>query len=326
MAAFFLTVVLYTLAALGLTFLVLGEWQQTLSLASRIAFSISRIVFDTQSRVLLLAVPLFWWYWRGKSAPRMRPLVLVAVATILLQIGFFFLKGIIPHLVPFYADPFLADLDRAMLFGHDAWALSHSITPRALIPWFPTVYASVWSFLAFAFPVLLVASDGNAARVHRYLWLFFLSWFVIGNFLTVVGSSVGPVFYDQLLSTSRFDAMRTSFAETGYSSGSMAQLQASLWNTSSGRLSLISAFPSMHVAVATIVAAYIRERFRRLLLLGDAFLGLILLISVYSGYHYLVDGLASVAIVHAINAVLRQFTERANSAASGQTPDAKETV
>lgn len=321
MPAFFLVVVLYTTTALGLTVLVLGDWQHTLAQASHIAFSIVRTVFDTQSQLFLLAIPALWWFWRDRFVPKVRPIVIAAVAAIVLQIGFFFLKGIIPNLVPFYADPLLASLDRALLFGHDAWSISHAITPLALVDWFHPVYATLWSFVAFVFPVVVVASDSNSARVQRYLWLYFLSWLVAGNIIALAASSVGPVYYDQLLGTNRFEEMRASFQATGYAAGEIAQLQTSLWTASAGKLSLISAFPSMHVAMATIVSLYLRERFRPFRLVGDAYFGVILLISVYSGYHYLLDGLASLIIVLALDAILRRVSVRRDGAISTPASD-----
>jgi hypothetical protein len=307
MAAYLLAVILYTAAALALTGLLHGEWQQTVSDFLRVALTISRSVFDIQVKAILIALPILWWFWRGKQASQLRPVVLVAVAAGILQIGFFFTKAAIPSLVPFYADPFLADLERSILLGRDAWEVSHAITPSVLADWFPTIYTTMWSILAYAFPIFVVATDRDALRVRRYIWLFFLTWLVVGNVLAIAGSSVGPVYYDRLLGTERFAAMHESFEVIGYASGSMAQLQDRLWEVSGERLSFISAFPSVHVAVAFVASLYIRERYRRLWPLGDLFLALILLVSVYSGYHYLLDGIASIGIVLALNALLRRF-------------------
>jgi hypothetical protein len=310
MTAYLLAVIVYTVSALALTVLLHGDWQQTLSEFLRVAFTIFRSVFDVQLKAILIAVPLLWWYLRGRPAAPLRSVILVAVAASILQIGFFFMKAAIPSLVPFYADPFLAELENALLLGHDAWELAHALTPDALAAWFPTIYTTLWSSLAYAFPILLVATDRDPQRVRRYLWLFFLTWIVLGNILAIVGSSVGPVYFDRLLGTDRFAAMHQSFETIGFASGSMAQLQDRLWDLSEGKLSFISAFPSVHVGVAFVASLYIRERFRPFWPFGDLYLLLVLLVSVYSGYHYLLDGLASIGVVLALNAALRWLAPR----------------
>jgi membrane-associated phospholipid phosphatase len=86
--------------------------------------------------------------------------------------------------------------------------------------------------------------------------------------------------------------------------------QETLWTNLGGLLSCISAFPSVHVAIACVAALYLRERFRPFRLIGDAFVAMILLISVYSGYHYLLDGVASLVIVLALNAGLVRHANR----------------
>ena len=53
----------------------------------------------------------------------------------------------------------------------------------------------------------------------------------------------------------------------------------------------------MHVAVAAVFGAYMAERSRWLILPGLAVLAVILYLSVYTGYHYAVDGYASVLAV-----------------------------
>jgi hypothetical protein len=309
-AAYLIVVILYTVAALGLTVFLHGDWQQTLSEFLQVALKISRSVLDTQVKAILVVVPILWWYWRGKPAVDLRSVVFVAIAATVLQVGFFFMKAAIPALVPFYADPFLADLEKALFLGHDAWELTHAITPTAVAAWFPTVYSTIWTLLAYAFPIFVVATDRDPLRVRRYLWLFFLTWVVLGNILATAGSSVGPIYYDRLLGTDRFAALHASLDEIGREVGSTSDFKDMLWDLSVGKLSFISAFPSVHVAIACVAALYVRERYPGFRLLGDLFLAVILLISVHSGYHYLLDGIASIAVVLALNAGLRKVGRR----------------
>jgi membrane-associated phospholipid phosphatase len=61
----------------------------------------------------------------------------------------------------------------------------------------------------------------------------------------------------------------------------------------------ISAFPSLHVAGAAWVAIFASSQFRKLSIIAWAYFGLILIGSVYLGWHYALDGLAGLAIAAA---------------------------
>ena len=69
----------------------------------------------------------------------------------------------------------------------------------------------------------------------------------------------------------------------------------------------ISAFPSMHVAVATIWAIYMTERSWFFAPVAIGFAVTILFLSVYTGWHYAVDGYVSIAVILAIYAAVRHL-------------------
>lgn len=306
MTSFFRATLLYVLAATLLTGWLQDDWLQTFRDVAGFAAGYLKTVGTSALYTLPVLVPLAFWFRRRITRDWLRGIFLVAIACTLLQAGFLFFKSAIPQLVPFYADPWLAEVEHRLLFGHDAWQLAHAVTPDSLAAWFPQIYLTLWSALAYAFPILVAATDPDPTRRDRYVWLFFLSWLVLGNLLAIAGSSVGPVYYDLLYGTDRFAALHQAFAASGFDTGPIARLQSLLWQNSSGMISYISAFPSMHVAIACIVALYLRDRFRLFQPLGHGFAALILLISVYSGYHYLVDGIASIAVVLVLNAALQR--------------------
>lgn len=249
---------------------------------------------------------------RRRIAERMSPLAFVACASLLLPIGFSFAKNAIPMLVPYHADPALAALDSWLHFGHDPWRIAHGLLGKREVGWMPELYMTVWGPCAFGFPLIVLATDPEIGRARHYIWLFFGSWVVIGNGLALAGSSVGPVFYDRLLGTERFGGLTQAIAASGLSGTSIGVIQEWLWQRYlGGGLDLgfgISAFPSMHVAVAAIVALYLAERSRWLAPLGALFLLSIFFVSVYTGYHYAVDGYVAVLVVLAGHFGLRHFT------------------
>ncbi len=210
---------------------------------------------------------------------RLGPLVQVSLAVLAIQIGFLFMKSAIPQLMPFWADPLFARADQLLLFGQDAWTIAHRMTPDALAAYFPAIYMPLWIIAASALPIIVVATDPNPERIGRYVWLFLGVWVVVGNIAATLGSSVGPIYYDRLLDTARFADLHAALAATGLSDGPIGQLQARLWAAKGDiggiRASGISAFPSVHVAIAALTALYLTDRFWGLgALLGAAFLGL----------------------------------------------------
>ena len=72
----------------------------------------------------------------------------------------------------------------------------------------------------------------------------------------------------------------------------------------------MSAFPSMHVAVATVTALYLAERSRLLGLIGAAFWAVVMFLSVYTGYHYALDGIAATGMVLALRALIGALQSR----------------
>ena len=230
--------------------------------------------------------------------------------SVLLQVGFSFLKCTIPMVVPFYADPALAAFDKWLHGGVDPWVVVHDwaqfLPLHELLPF----YLTVWAVPAIALALIIAVSDRDPERTARFLILYVGCWVILGNVVALAGSSAGPVFYDALLGGDRFAGLHVALKESGVLDTRIGLVQRYLWAgyTEQGLAfgSGISAFPSVHVGIAAIVALYLAERSRWLALPGFAFLGIILLLSVYTGYHYAVDGYFSVLFIAGCWAMLRR--------------------
>lgn len=228
----------------------------------------------------------------------------------LFQGAFSLTKSSIPFFMPFYADPPLAALDRMLHGGVDPWVIAHRWAGLFPVERLFPLYLDVWLVPAIGFVVFLALTDRDRERQLRFVVLHFICWVCLGTVLAVAGASVGPVYYDALLGGSRFEALTAALAASPLVADNLAVVQHHLWASYERRgLALgsgISAFPSVHVAVATMTALYLAERRWWLALPGAGFVAAILFLSVYTGYHYAVDGYFSILVVVAVWAALRR--------------------
>ena len=258
---------------------------------------------------LFIAIP-FIMGWRRFLANL--PLIGYAVAgSAILQTAFSFLKSSIPLIVPFYADPPFAAFDRWLHGGIDPWILTHDLGAMLPMDRLLPLYLSVWAIPAISLPLILAVTDRNAERKARFLVLYLGCWLILGNVIALAASSVGPVYYDALLGGDRFATLQLALEDTGLKETRIGAVQGYLWAAYAERgIALgsgISAFPSVHVGIATITALYLAERSRWLILPGFAFLAAIGFLSVYTGYHYAIDGYFSVLFIAGLWYALRRM-------------------
>ena len=212
--------------------------------------------------------------------------------------AFMSFKKAIPLYVPFYADPWLAGLDRA-IFGMDAWRITHSVIgdrgtvaiDRIYGLWFPIMMLYVGWF----------CFTRDQALQLRGLLTYVLVWAVLGNFVALALSSVGPCFYEHFYSDPQFAPMVAQLKATHASHGLFAPRAMDYLIDSIGKDRLgagISAMPSLHVAIAFLcfLVAWEYGRHWWAKLLGALFFLFILVGSVHLGWHYAADGIVSVIV------------------------------
>jgi hypothetical protein len=206
-----------------------------------------------------------------------------------------YLKSMIVAVSPFWADAPLAEIDRAIFVNPERIAIA--LGPA--LPAFGVFYA-FWHIVDLG-GILWVLHwrDGNKSR---FIVSFMLTW-AIGMALAYAFASAGPIF------TGRYDP---SIAPASVRSA--AEL---LWaNYKAGGAALgggISAFPSMHVAIAAWFALILREK-------GMPWLGVAYVLGIFAGsivlgWHYVADGVAGI-IVALLADRLAQSWLRRNKAAS----------
>ncbi len=304
----------FSLAYLGLSFLAVellrGDAAALMILALRGAVAFAPVSHQLLVGLLAVLVLHAAWNARSGSMAAIRAVGFAVFGTIAFLAGFAQFKNLLPLILDFHADPVLARFDAWLHFGTDPWIAAHGLSRYLPIGLADVLYFKVWGILAFGFPIFLAVAETDTARRRRFLVLYGAAWVFVGNVLALAFMSAGPVFYDALLLTDRFGDLRDALDSGAFSSPLFVRIQESLWGFYvEDRQVLgtgISAFPSVHIAVASVILLYTVERFSLLVLPAAAFLAAILFLSVYSGFHYAVDGYASITIIAAVWALLRR--------------------
>lgn len=210
-------------------------------------------------------------------------------------------KLAIPDLVPFYADPMLADAD-AWLHGGDPGRLAQDLVPGWAQYPLGYLYGPVWFILWFGLTAFVALHDDRRLR-QRYFWCMALSTCLLGTVLAAAFSSVGPVFYDQIYGADRFASLVSSVYDSAVGADMKLITNYLLSNYQERAHQIgtgISAMPSMHLAIVTLNANMLTSLDRRVGAIAWLYVGLILLGSVYLGWHYALDGYLSIAVVSLI--------------------------
>ncbi|MEM7743618.1 MAG: phosphatase PAP2 family protein [Pseudomonadota bacterium] len=210
-------------------------------------------------------------------------------------------KPTIPELVPFSWDYTFRDWDRLLFLGYDGWEITHTLMPWHAGTWF------IDRLYVFWFPIVLFTVCANALsplasrRRLAFFLAFALNWIIAGSVIATIFSSAGPVYFDRILGDDTFIPLIHALTEVQqtYRLTVLFGIEL-LWDAHVGIPGMpthgISAFPSLHVAMAMLVCLYLWSCNVIWRWLGVAFLILTLFGSVHLGWHYVVDGLASILI------------------------------
>ncbi len=233
-------------------------------------------------------------------------------------------KQVVLPLRGFPLDPVLATLERQILFGHDAWEITHALfgSVRAT-QLFDACYA-IWLPLMFAFPPVIVMAIANVRLRARLLACWLASWVVIASLGAWLLGSAGPIYYNALVGPNPgFAALQIELARLGAAAQANGQVIAAidfqamlLRQMQSGALASaggISAMPSMHVAMATLMAI---AAFRFVRPVGFVFATYAVLIwigSIHLGWHYAIDGVVGAAMMLGLWALTGRIVPQSSS-------------
>ena len=230
-------------------------------------------------------------HWLGRG-------LLFMMVLLFLTRAFTSYKTAIPRLMPFYADPWLADLDH-MIFGVDPWRLTHAVIG-------PTGTVVIDRIYALWFPIMMLyigwfCFTRNQALQLRGLLAYLLVAAVLSTACAMLLSSVGPCFYERFYQDARYAPMVAELRAIHANDTLLAVKAMNFLTGSIGKERFgagISAMPSIHVAIAFLCFLVTNEYSRRwwTRLVAVLFFVTIFVGSVHLGWHYAVDGIVSIVV------------------------------
>lgn len=292
-----------------------------------IATAAYRQYFEQLGSLYFLGLPAVLFVWKAVSGIFRNPqaplawmtpptpallghtaaLAIILAGLILFMGSFTTFKTLMPTFMGgFPYDRVQADLD-AFLHGGDPGprlmaVLGHPDILHAL-QW---NYSIVWPAFAFI-PFFFITLRAHGPTRLRYCLSLVLAWAILGNVIACLFLSAGPAFYGYVTG----DVARFAEQLQVIDNSVVSMLQTYLWqNHSQGVIGLgtgISAFPSVHVGIAMMNALFLREINRIAGLLGFAYVVVILVSSTLFGWHYLIDGYVSIAVILLLHIILKRL-------------------
>lgn len=234
-----------------------------------------------------------------RAAYALFPLLLVPMFTGL----FTSFKSAIPYIFQFTFDPLLMELDKTIHGGSHPWEILHPVLGYPIISSILSYLYNAWFGLMHMIFWWQVFSLTNKKLRMQYIMSFVFVWSILGSLLALFLSSAGPCYYSEIVgSPNPFEPLMAYLhdAANTYKNWSLVA-QGYLWDNyvdqGDGVARGISAMPSLHVAIAVLQALMGWKVSRKLGAILTAYAAIVWFGSIHLGWHYALDGYASVILV-----------------------------
>lgn len=213
-------------------------------------------------------------------------------------------KTAIPAMVPFWFDAPLETADRWLHGGRHAWEWMNGIVGQPMRTQIIDNLYIFWFQVQFGVVLWMAFSLRRWLRA-RFFIAYIVMYVLLGQLMAIGFASAGPVYFARVVAGVTSDPFEPlmSYLTSFDSSATLhaVDVQRRLWGgyigTYDGPVSGISAFPSVHVAVATLFFL-LSLAVHRVLAVGFLlFLAVTLIGSIHLGWHYALDGYASIVLV-----------------------------
>jgi hypothetical protein len=267
-------------------------------------YPLSTVLFVAGSCVWLIAAPT------ARNSERVLGAVLVAALAAPFQSTFNSVKQLIGTLRGFTWDARLAEADRWLHFGRQPWEwLAPVVTHRGAILFLDVGYM-LWFPAIFGFLFWAAWTADRTLRRHALVSVV-LVWALCGNVAAMALPSAGPCYYDAVVAGRNPFAPLMTALDTHHERGFLLARfnQLALWHAMRSNTWLpfggVSAMPSVHVAMAVLIALVGRARHAGYGMLLTVFALITMIGSIVLGWHYAIDGYVGAVMAYAIWRVVR---------------------
>lgn len=233
--------------------------------------------------------------WRIRERAVLAAPVLPAVALLLPTYGS--VKAAIPAITQYDLDPLFLRMD-VWIHGRHAWEILQPVLGYPVVTFAINSIYNLWIVLFYVtFCAVAIWVEQPALR-RRFLIAFLLCWMLLGNVAAILLPSVGPCFYALFYGEDPYAGLMQYLRETDrilpLTALDVQEMLITWWRRGDPGLGRgISAMPSMHVSIACLMMLLSWRLGRGWAIAGTLFLICIFLGSIHLGYHYAVDGYAS---------------------------------
>jgi hypothetical protein len=237
----------------------------------------------------------------------------VLIAWPLFMAGFTAVKNLLNDVVPFTWDETFVEIGKQLHFGRHAWQWLDIENP-AVTRILESSYA-FWGVLLVAVPFAVALRRPDCPARARFLISMVLIFILLGNVAAGAFMSAGPFWFEFTGAKQNDYAGLFAYLTRVDANGDFSAIafQRYLWNAYvQGAPQVgtgISAFPSIHVAVATLYALFAWPLGRLPRIAAAIYLASIMVGAVHLGWHYAVDCYAgffgAVLIYGAVGALQR---------------------
>lgn len=230
------------------------------------------------------------------------------------------IKSTIGAIYPFQLDLTLHNLDKLIHFETVPWQFTHALFPSPYASSVINILYNLWFFIVWG--TLLVFMLQPKASREKFLISFISCWIILGGVIAILLASSGPCYLALLENNSmHYQPLFQRLAEQNqvlelqnWPQLWALETQQALWQAHTNNTldlgSGISAMPSMHVSMATLMALGVSAQNRALGWLFWIYALAILIGSVHLGWHYAVDGYASIVATIVIWTVVNRYYDK----------------